>query len=442
MKYSLFISRGFTLLLATIAMSTVVLLGQENGAPDREVVVERAPESGRMVIKIPAQDGKVAWEDVLRVLLRVANLEDSALKDHFPTGTLDLEKAYSRYTLLAVNTALAPDIRMSIEPATATEPAHLLVRVDEDAMQERARRLSSKLRKRVTGGPREGAYGLQAEEGWDATAPDQLLVVVLHGFNSSPQRFQPLVAALRGAGWGAAAYSYPDDQPIADSAQQLSADLKELAAKHPRRRFALITHSMGGLVARAALEQPELDPGNVAKLIMVAPPTHGSLLARFGFAAEVLDHLARDEEASEVTRFYAAVEDGLSEAKHDLTPNSAFLRGLNARSRNPRLNYSIFLGTGGRFSQDQLDRLRGALQLAADQSTTMALLAPQFEETLGDLDEVIHGKGDGVVAVKRGRLEGVTDTVLADFTHLGVLQTPDTFEQDPVFQGILKRLKQ
>ena len=69
------------------------------------------------------------------------------------------------------------------------------------------------------------------------------------------------------------------------------------------------------------------------------------------------------------------------------------------------------------------------------------MFAPNLIETLEDLDEVVDGKGDGVVAVKRGRLEGVADTVLADFTHLSVMQAPDTYAEDKVFQGILQRLK-
>ncbi len=44
------------------------------------------------------------------------------------------------------------------------------------------------------------------------------------------------------------------------------------------------------------------------------------------------------------------------------------------------------------------------------------------------------------MAVKRGRLEGVDDIVVLEFTHLGVLQQT-TFENDPLFKMILARLK-
>ena len=407
-----------------------------------EVVVERDLEEGLLRVRIPAQDGKVAWEDVLRALMRAGHLEDNALKDKFPSGKLDLEQAYSRYALLAVNLALAPDIRMEIVPQTHQESAHLLVTVNEESIQQKKRGVTKKIRNRIMGGEvRPGTFGLRLPDGWDQTDPRQLLVIVVHGFNSSPERFEPFAEALRQSGILSATYSYPDDQPIADSAEQLSADLKKMAADHPQRPVALVTHSMGGLVSRAVIEQPELDPGNVTRLIMIAPPNHGSLLAHFALGLDILDHAVAESEKSEVTRFYAAVEDGLSEARHDLKPDSPFIHRLNARSRNPKVHYSIFLGTGGHLTEQQVNQLREGLRTAKDNSDIAGIFTPRFDKMLADLDEVIGGKGDGVVAVKRGRLEGVEDTVLADFTHLGVLQTPTTFADDEVYQGVVARLK-
>ncbi len=417
-------------------------LGQEASKTTDGVIVQDDTQSGIIRVKIPAQEGKVAWEDVLRALLRAGKLEDNALKDSFPSGSLDLERAYSQYALLAINVTLAPDIRMEIIPKTQREPAYLLVTANKDALQEKGRRISKKIRKRLVGEElREGEFGLRLKPGWEQAAAGLPLVVVVHGFNSSPQRFEPLANALREAGLPSATYSYPDDQPIDDSAEQLAADLKKLAKDFPQRSVALVTHSMGGLVARSVIEQPDLDAGNVKKLIMVAPPTHGSLLAYFAFGIDIIDQIVDTDRSNEVTRFYAAVEDGLSEAKNDLKPNSPFLRRLSARARNPQVHYSIILGTGGHLNEVQVNRLRDGLQLAKNESKVVGLFAPQLDETLADLEEVIRGKGDGVVAVKRGRLEGVTDTLLADFSHLGVLQTTGSFADDEVFQAVLARLK-
>ena len=91
------------------------------------------------------------------------------------------------------------------------------------------------------------------------------------------------------SGLVAGTYNYPDDQPIAASAAQLSRDLKGIQSSQPQRRIALVAHSMGGLVCRMVVEDPNLDPGNVSHLIMVATPNQGSLLARFAFGMDLLD---------------------------------------------------------------------------------------------------------------------------------------------------------
>ena len=58
---------------------------------------------------------------------------------------------------------------------------------------------------------------------------------------------------------------------------------------------------MGGLVARAMLEDPEFDSGNVTKLIMVAPPNQGSLLARVGYGTDLLDHAVAEVNREEIS---------------------------------------------------------------------------------------------------------------------------------------------
>ena len=50
----------------------------------------------------------------------------------------------------------------------------------------------------------------------------------------------------------------------------------------------------------------------------------------------------------------------------------------------------------------------------------------ELEALLGDMDELVEGKGDGVVAVARGRLDGVSDTLVLPFGHLSVTGEPAT----------------
>lgn len=409
-----------------------------------EVVISPDVSQNQLHIRIPARGGRVAWSDVLDTLMQLGHLNDKALRDKMPEGTLDLKSSYSRSAILAANLLLRPDLRLQLVVGDKQQPDHLLVVVDEKAVQARKRQAAKRLRERLSGAAadkqRPANWGLQLPDKWQESDAKQPLVLVLHGFNSSPQRFAPLAQALQQEGFVCGTYSYPDDQPILDSAALLARDLTEIKSSQPDRQVTLVTHSMGGLVARAMLEDPDFDPGNVTKLIMVAPPNQGSLLARVGYGSDLLDHAVAEVNREEISRFYAAIEDGMSEATVDLQPDSIFLRELNARPRNPRVKYAILLGSGGRLTRQQVEQLRQGLATAESKSRVVALFARRVDETLADLDEVVQGAGDGAVALKRGRLDGVDDVVVLDFTHLGVLQGTRV-TADPAFQEVVKRLR-
>ncbi len=429
-----------------LALLVPQINGQEQSAEADDVKVELDEDSEILRIRISAKNGHVAWSDILRALMRTGQLDDNALKDKLPSGTLDLTLNSSRFVILGINAVLRPDINMRIVPAGASQDeAHVLVTIDQGALRDKQRSVNKRIREKLRsrkGKRREGeSFGLQLPDGWQRTDDSNSLVIVVHGFNSSPLRYQILVDAFRKAKLTSGIYSYPDDQPIADSAMQLSTDLKELASEHPKRTIALVTHSMGGLVSRAVVEAPELDPGNITKLIMVAPPNQGSLLANFSFGLDVLDHAFPNSQRGEVSRLYAAVADGMNEAAVDLKPGSQFLRRLNARPRNPNIDYSIFLGTGGRFTQERLENYRRQLKTAQRQSDVVELFTPRLDKILADLDEVVMGKGDGVVAVKRGRLEGVKDTVVLNFRHLDALQKENQLVGHELYESVLTRLR-
>ena len=87
------------------------------------LAVERDTDKGLLFITLPSQNGKLAWEDVLRAVMRVAQLEDRVFDGTFPTGSLDLTQSYSRLSLAALNLTLRPDIRFEIVTTTAQQPA-------------------------------------------------------------------------------------------------------------------------------------------------------------------------------------------------------------------------------------------------------------------------------------------------------------------------------
>src|SRR5690606_38174935 len=129
-----------------------------------------------------------------------------------------------------------------------------------------------------------------------------------------------------------------------DSARLLSESLRKVASQQPDRKISLLTHSLGGVVARAVVEDPELDPGNVAQLIMIAPPNHGSGLPNL--VQESRENVDADESEGlvELRLSQKLLSAGIGPAAKQLQLNSSFLSELNGRPSKPAVEYAIFLG--------------------------------------------------------------------------------------------------
>lgn len=256
-----------------------------------------------------------------------------------------------------------------------------------------------------------------------------------------PAHTRALVRAARREGLPCGEFAYPNDQPLRQSAELLSAQLREFASRYPKRRVALVTHSMGGLVARECLEDDDLWPGNVDRLIMVAPPTQGSTLARYAVGLDVWEHwIARTDGATPWTRVRESIADGLCEAPADLRPGSKFLRRLNARERRDGVRYTVLLGSSAQVSEEHRYLVRQTLLKSAKLTPGWEADAAAVDRALDCMDEVTAGKGDGAVSIRRGRLPGVVDTVVLPFSHLGVVHDEQAPGAREARQVILDRL--
>jgi pimeloyl-ACP methyl ester carboxylesterase len=300
------------------------------------------------------------------------------------------------------------------------------------------------LRSRVWDEEDEARYGLVFDENWQEiakTSPDLPLVILVHGFNSNPLKNAAVLEPVRAAGFPAATFAYPNDWEIDESASRLSHSLKQIAEQYPQQKIALVTHSMGGLVARACLENAELDPGNVTRLVMIAPPTHGTMLAHVAVATDVWEHWLGRPDGGPWTRCRDSVIDGLGEAADDMVPGSRFLADLNARPRNAKVRYSIFLGTHASVSEDEMKWMRTALQETGGQCPGLRNCTGRFDNLLADMEELVEGKGDGVVALKRGRLDGVDDVLVLPFGHLNCTGPVESEATKQVQAELLSRLR-
>ncbi|MBS0629169.1 MAG: alpha/beta fold hydrolase [Verrucomicrobia bacterium] len=112
-------------------------------------------------------------------------------------------------------------------------------------------------------------------------------VYCLHGFMRSPDSMQPMANAFRREGYEAWSWCYPSkDRTIQEHADNLVLDLRATADCHPGEPIHFVTHSLGGIIVRAALNHPDCpEEAKKGKAVLLAPPNQGS---QFGRA---LDHV-------------------------------------------------------------------------------------------------------------------------------------------------------
>ncbi len=265
------------------------------------------------------------------------------------------------------------------------------------------------------------------------------VIVTIHGFNSQSAAAATLVAGLDAERYCCGHFSYPNDQSIEASALHLASQLRATKKTHPSHKFALVTHSMGGIVARRVIEDPALDSGNVTTLIMVAPPNHGSRLAKYAVAVDTWEHWLGRNEGSPWTRWRDSVVDGLGEACNELVPGSAYLKRLNERPRNPEISYTLLLGDDATLTRGEMAWLRSSAKVLERVPGT-GESGSRFSQCLNDFDECIDGRGDGVVAIRRGRLDGVDDTVVLPFGHLCLVNADESSQLKVLQREVALRL--
>ncbi len=112
----------------------------------------------------------------------------------------------------------------------------------------------------------------------EAPAPRKGGVVLLHGFASIPGTMWPLAHRLSRNGYATLIPFYPSwrrelDQVVA----QLQVQVTTFTEGQKGKPVHFVGHSMGGLIARALIEQAR--PANLGKLVMLGTPNGGSEIA-------------------------------------------------------------------------------------------------------------------------------------------------------------------
>lgn len=115
------------------------------------------------------------------------------------------------------------------------------------------------------------------------TAFCQETVYCLHGFMRTPSCMNKMVKALRNEGYEVENWGYPNrERFIQEHAQELVIDLEKTASVYPGEPIHFVTHSMGGLIVRAALNHPDCpEEAKWGRAILMAPPNQGAKFGQF-----------------------------------------------------------------------------------------------------------------------------------------------------------------
>jgi alpha-beta hydrolase superfamily lysophospholipase len=194
------------------------------------------------------------------------------------------------------------------------------------------------------------------------------VVVLLHGLGRTPLSMLALSCAARRRGYRVINWHYRSTRAtIAEHAEAFAREVVPRLAGAPRVHFA--THSLGGIIVRRFLASHAL--ANLGRVVMLAPPNGGS---------EVADVL---RQSRLVSRFVAPTRELGIDGVPAALPSASFPCGVIAGSKSH---------------------------------------IPLFDRWM---DRVPN---DGVVAVSRTRLEGMTDFLVLRRTHTTLPWAPEAIE--------------
>jgi pimeloyl-ACP methyl ester carboxylesterase len=301
--------------------------------------------------------------------------------------------------------------------------------------------------------PRQAArvaesFGL-TRYGEQSSAPLQMdlerpCVVLIHGLDDPGKVWMNLAPTLSDENIDVWEMGYPNDQSIRDSAWLFHDELKRLRTLGIAR-INVVAHSMGGLVSRELLTNPEIAASEKAQagelprvtgLIMVGTPNHGSELARFRLVGEIRDQWVNLTAGG--GHLLRGILDGAGEAKIDLLPGSQFLETLNQRPHPEGVTMLIIAGVITPWEQGDIERF---LSSARERS------AAKGQAILGELEVFLksmsNGLGDGLVTVESTRLFGIEHRTVRG-THLSMIRnvSKDSNRIPPAIPLIVQFLEQ
>ena len=118
--------------------------------------------------------------------------------------------------------------------------------------------------------------------------PDRIPVLFVHGALGTPRDFAYLIERLDRRRFQPWVIYYPTAGDLEGTARHIVRIMFQLHARHPYEKIAVVAHSMGGLVARAAINHLAADYAPLVPLVTlpvfvtISTPWNGQVMARLG----------------------------------------------------------------------------------------------------------------------------------------------------------------
>lgn len=198
-------------------------------------------------------------------------------------------------------------------------------------------------------------------------------VVLLHGLGRSSKSFLIMEWRLQRSGYEVVSIDYPSRKQGVDRLAKIVLD-EGFSKCSKGSRVNFITHSLGGILLRYALSKRDDLPVNMGRVVMLAPPNHGS---------EVVDKLM----------------------------NFPGFKEINGPT-------GLGLGTGDNSIPNQLGPVRFDLGVIAGTES----INPFFST-------MIDGQDDGAVSVESTKVEGMRDHIKLPVTHSFLMNDTKVFSE-------------
>ncbi|MEM1165636.1 MAG: alpha/beta hydrolase [Planctomycetota bacterium] len=283
----------------------------------------------------------------------------------------------------------------------------------------------------------DGARSKQAErlglqrwggQGWVPLPLDQETaargVVLVHGLDEPGVIWAELAPELAALGHTVYRFGYPNDQHPSRSAESLASALEHLSAAGVQR-IDLVGHSMGGLVARDVATRgpawslsgwPGMSAGpRICTVIAVGSPALGSPLAPFAPLSEIKEHTLEFIDDPGLTSALGFLVDGRGGSADALTPGSAYLDELNARSWPGDIALTQVAGRVLEPVADATDAL------AANHRLRATLGEDRLARLQMHAEQAVDAVGDGVVGVESAIAYPWGEIVITSGDHRSLL---------------------